>query len=395
MKIAWMICWGALIAGCQAPAQQVQPMDTARGALRGPALDARVEALMSRDRVTGLAVAVVEGERITHLSAYGYRNLERRLPLELDTVMYGASLTKAAFAYMVLQLVDEGRLELDRSIADYLDRPLPAYEDYRSLAGDDRWRALTPGIILSHRTGLANLRFLEPDGQPHFHFEPGTHYAYSGEGFWILQRVLEEGLGLDVKEEMQRRVFDRFAMANTDMQWREDFASNLADGYAMDGTFEPHDERSNVAASGSMDTTIADQARLWRGMLAGEGLSPALREEWVRGRFPIRTAQKFPTVEMHDSFDPAGEAISLAAGLGVEVWQGPSGLHFAKGGHNPWTANLVICQQQAQRCLVMLANSVRAELIFPELAELVLGETGYPWWWVYPALHGPCMLIPD
>src|SRR5688500_2323859 len=116
------------------------------------AIDARARELMAREQVTGMALALIDKGEIVHVAAYGLRNAERRLPLERDTIMYGASLTKPAFAYMVLQLVDEGRIDLDRSIADYLPRPLPAYEDYADLAGDERWRRLTPRIILNHAT---------------------------------------------------------------------------------------------------------------------------------------------------------------------------------------------------------------------------------------------------
>lgn len=183
-------------------------------------------------------------------------------------------------------------------------------------------------------------------------------------------------------------MFDRFGMHRTDMQWREDFADNLADGYTMDGSFEPHDERSWVSASGSMDTTIADQARMWRGMLAGEGLSREMRAKWVRGQLPIRSARKFPTLPLQPATHTRSNAIGLSAGLGIETWRGPDGLNFAKGGHNDWTANLAICQETEQRCLVMLSNSVRAEIIFPRIVRMVLGETRYPWWWTYPDLHG-------
>ncbi len=377
----------ALVA-CDYPAVTTAPVTAPSTIERGADLDAYIEDLMAREQVVGLAVSVVEGGEITHLNAYGYRNLENGLLLETDTVMYGASLTKAAFAYMVLQLVDEGRIGLDQPIAEMLDRPLPEYDMWASLEGDEEWRDLTPRILLSHTTGLANLRFLEPDWDLRFHFAPGTSYAYSGEGFWLLQFALEEGLGLDVKAEMQARIFDRFAMTRTDMQWREEWRTNLADGYAMDGSFEPHDERSTVSASGSMDTTIADQARLWQGMLAGEGLSDAMRAEWVSSQFDIQTAQKFPTTLVHETRDPRGPEIGLSAGLGVETWEGPYGPAFAKGGHNDWTGNIVICQQIQDRCLIMLGNSVRAEIIFPAIAEAVLGETAYPWWWTYPALHG-------
>ncbi|WP_428409678.1 serine hydrolase domain-containing protein [Hyphococcus sp.] len=350
-------------------------------------IEAKTLELMEKEDVKGLAVAVVDKESVRDVMSFGYRNVERQEPLETDTIMYGASLTKAAFAYMVLQLVDEGLLDLDRPIADYLDKPIPDYERWASLEGDEDWRLVTLRQVFTHTTGLHNIRYFEPDMDLKFHFKPGEAYAYSGEGFWLAQTLLEEGLGLDVKAEMQRRIFDRFDMPNTSMQWREDFADNLADGYAMDGSFEPHDERSNVAAAGSMDTTIADQANMWRGMLAGEGLSPESRAEWVRGQFPIRTAQKFPTIENFDTHDDRGEPIALSSGLGVESWMGPKGVNFAKGGHNDWTGNIVICQEAEERCLVLLSNSVRAEIIYPELMKFVLGETNYPWWWTYPDLH--------
>ena len=346
------------------------------------AIDAEARRLMAREDVKGMAVAVIESGEIVHVAAYGYRNVEQNLPLQTETIMYGASLTKVAFAYMVMQLVEEGRLDLDRSIAEYLPRPLPEYEDYADLAGDERWRRLTPRIILTHRSGFANMRWLEEDQKLRFHWAPGERYGYSNEGIWVLQTVLEEGLGLDVGAEMQARVFDRFAMTRTSMQWRDDFAGNLADGYAMDGAFEPHDRRDNVAAAGSMDTTIQDQARLWAGILRGEGLSREARAEFVRGQFAVNNARQFPTLSTET--DPRGAEIDLSAGPGLMTFDDPqAGLTWFRGGHNDWTGNMVICQEARRRCVIFLANSVRAELIYPELAAFILGETAMPWWFLY------------
>jgi CubicO group peptidase (beta-lactamase class C family) len=345
------------------------------------AIDAEAQRLMASQDVKGMAIAVIDNGAVVHVAAYGQRNVERNLPLQTDTIMYGASLTKTAFAYMVLQLVDESRLDLDRSIAEYLPRPLPEYEDYADLAGDERWRQLTPRIILNHATGFANFRWLEENEKLRFHWAPGERYGYSGEGFYILQLVLEEGLGLDVRAEMQRRVFDRFGMTNTDMQWRPTFAANLADGYALDGSFEPHDERSRASAAGSMDTTIADQARMWAGIINGEGLSAASRAELTRPQLAVRSAHQFPT--LLDWTDPRGAEINLSAGLGLLTFTDASGPMFFKGGHNDWTGNQAICQQTRRRCVVLLSNSVRAELIYPEMVRFVLGDTATPWWWEY------------
>ena len=151
--------------------------------------------MMTGAKVQGLAMAVIDDGKVVFVRSWGRRNVEKNLPLQIDTIMYGASLTKFAFAYMVMQLVDEGTIDLDRSIAAYLPKPLPEYPFYEALKGDERWRKLTPRILLSHTSGLANFAFLEPDEKMRFHFDPGSRYAYSGEGIILLQFVLETGLG--------------------------------------------------------------------------------------------------------------------------------------------------------------------------------------------------------
>jgi CubicO group peptidase (beta-lactamase class C family) len=343
-------------------------------------IDATAHTLMQREHVQGLALAVIDDGKVVNVAAYGIRNAAGD-PLTTETVMYGASLTKTAFAYLVMQLVDEGRLDLDASIADLLPRPLPEYEDYHDLAEDARWKALTMRILLTHTSGFANFRCLEDDGKLRFHYDPGTRYGYSGEGFYIAQLVLEEALGLDVGREMQTRIFDRFGMTRTSMQWRPDFQTNLADGFRIDGTPEPHDERSNVSAAGSMDTDIADQARLWAGIVRGDGLSPAGRAEMVRPQAPITSAHQFPTLVPGPN--PANAAIALSAGLGLVTFQGPRGRVWFKGGHNEWTGNPVVCIERERRCLALLSNDVRAERLYPDLVRAILGETGLPWNWEY------------
>lgn len=376
-----MTAWRSAVVGAALVLLGACAHAPARALPSPTAIDAEVARLMAREDVKGMAVAVIDRGEVVHVGAYGLANVAEQRPLRTDTVMYGASLTKAAFAYFVMQLVDEGRFDLDRPLASYLPRPLPEYEDYADLASDERWRALTARHVLNHTTGFANFRWLEDDQRLRFHSDPGSRYGYSGEGFYILQLTLEEGLGLDVGAEMQRRVFDRFGMTRTSMQWRADFRPNLADGYGEDGSFEPHDERSSVSAAGSMDTTIADQARLWAGIVRGEGLSAGSREELTRAQFPILSAHQFPTLV--PGGDPRGPAIGLSAGVGVVTFNDASGPIFFKGGHNDWTGNMVICQEARQRCVVFLANSVRAEHIYPELAAFILGETTMPWWWEY------------
>jgi CubicO group peptidase (beta-lactamase class C family) len=369
----WWISIALLfIASCASAPPDLAPPD---------AIDAEVRRLMASEHVVGLALAVIDDGKVAHVAAYGLRDLARNQPLDSDTVMYAASLAKTAFAYTVLQLADEGRIDLDASIATYLPKPLPDYPDYRDLAGDERWRMITPRIVLTHSTGFHNFRRFEKDGKLRLHWLPGSRYGYSGEGFRLLQFVLEESLGLDVGREMRVRVFDRFGLARTSMLWRDDFAANFAETYAEDGDLEPHDRRRRVDAAGSMDTTIADQARLWAGVMRGEALTPKSRAAMVRGQLPINTAHQFPSLQ--EATDPRGATVSLAAGLGVITIKDASGPMWFKGGHDDGTGNMLVCQEARRRCVVFLSNSVRAERIYPALTRLVLGETAMPWWWEY------------
>jgi CubicO group peptidase (beta-lactamase class C family) len=351
------------------------------------AIDAEVARAMAATGARGLAVAVIDEGRPVFVNSYGARNAAGD-PLRSDTIMYGASLTKAVFAYTIMQLVDEGVIGLDVPIEHYLSRPLPAYAEpeveeryarWSDLVGDERWRRLTPRMLLTHSPGFANFGFLEPDGKLRFHFDPGSRYAYSGDGFILLQFVLERGLGLDLGREMQRRVFDRFGMRNTSMIWRADFRANLADGWDANGRIEPHDERSAVRAAGSMDTTIEDFARFAAGFIRGDGLSKAAHAEIVRPQLAITTRSQFPTLQ--PELPPGERRPDLAAGLGVISFTGPQGRGFEKGGHNDTTGNSWICLEQRRSCVVLLANDVRAEAAFPGFVRFILGETGAPYDW--------------
>ncbi len=144
---------------------------------------------------------------------------------------------------------------------------------------------------------------------------------------------------------------------------------------------QPHDERSNVSAAGSMDTTIEDQAKLWAGIVRGDGLSAGSRAELVRPQKAITAAHQFPTLATETN--PRNADIQLAAGLGVVRFMDTTGPAWFKGGQDDWTGNMVICLEARQRCVVMLANDVRAERMYPELARLILGETKMPWTWEY------------
>ena len=358
------------------------------------AIASEVGQVMARAHAQGLALAVVDRGQVEFTGAWGKRNAQGD-PLAIDTVMYGASLTKTVFAYITMQLVDQGRLKLDVPLKDDLDQPLPAYPPdpvfpdkygpYKDLAGDPRWEKVTPRMCLTHSTGFDNFWFIEPDDKLHIHFDPGTRFSYSGEGFILLQFVVEhgrkaQGLGADVGE-LAKADFDRLGMTRTSLVWRNGQDPNVADGWNDQGEPKPHDKRSKVRAAGSMNTTIADLGKFAAALVRGDGLSAASRAEIARPSLHIGTAHQFP--HFGAELPPDRQRRDLAAGLGVVVFDGPQGHGFFKGGHDGQTANTLVCLDKGQRCVLILSNDVRAEAGFAELVRFVLGDTGVPYDWEY------------
>ena len=353
------------------------------------AIDVEVNRMMAVTGAKGFALAVIDDGAVTKVSVYGIRNVAGD-PLKTDSIMYAASLTKMAFGFMVAQLADEGLIDLDKSIAAYLPQPLPSYsdeqtaEDYAAwggLAGDDRWKKLTPRILLNHGSGFSNFGFLEPDEKLRFHFDPGTQYGYSGDGIILLQFVLEKGLGLDVGREMQKRIFDPLGMPDSSLIWRDDYRGRTADGWMIDGAPEPHDERSRVRAAGSMDSTIADMAKLTAGLVRGDRLSKEAYADFLRPQLHVTTKSQFPTPQK--PLPASEQRADLYAALSPIVFDGPQGRGFVRGGHNDSTGNMITCLAARKRCVVILGNDLRAEAAIPYLTDFILGEARVPWNFLY------------
>ena len=343
------------------------------------AWDRITEAARVESHTPGVAVALIENGTVVYTHAFGQAAADR--PLHRDTIMYGASITKAVFSSYVMMLVDEGKLTLDAPIASLLPKPLPEYDKYKDLADDPRWAKITPRMLLTHSSGFANFRFLEPDGKLHIHFEPGARYAYSGEGINLLQFAIETGLGVSVGAELKRRIFDPLGMTRTSLTWRPDFAPDFADGMNADGRWLPHDQRGSVRAAGSMDTTVDDLSMWVAAVVGGRLLSPKARAEMLRGQLALAGAHQFPTFPEGPNADR--DRFHAMAALGWIAFEGPQGKGFYKGGHDDQTDNALVCLEAGRRCLLILTNSGVGARMFPTLTASFLGDAGVPWGWEY------------
>lgn len=241
-------------------------------------IDSTVKHLMSAGKVEGMALAVINNNRIAYQKAYGFKDKEKYIPLDTSTVMYGASFSKAVFAYINMRLVEKSLIDLDKPLVYYLKKPLSEYGNYKELEKDERWKKITPRMCLSHTTGLPNVWWMnvktgirDTTLVNRLYFEPGSRYAYSGESFKLLQRIEEVYLGKDLEKLARQELFVPAKMDRTSYLWQDQFEANSAIGYDEDGNAGGKVRSRKAIGAGSMLTTISDYSRFISYVLGQEG----------------------------------------------------------------------------------------------------------------------------
>jgi CubicO group peptidase (beta-lactamase class C family) len=173
--------------------------------------------------VPGVSIAIMERDRVT-ARGFGVTRAGGSEAVDADTVFEAASLSKPVFAYLVLRLVSEGAIDLDRPLSDYVALPNPS---------DTAARPITARHVLSHTSGWRNWRVAR-DHVLTADFTPGSRFGYSGEGYYFLQRVVERVTGKGILRLTRERIFAPLGMRRSSYMSRPDLEVNRA---------EPHTNR--------------------------------------------------------------------------------------------------------------------------------------------------------
>ncbi|HLY69773.1 MAG TPA: serine hydrolase domain-containing protein [Puia sp.] len=350
------------------------------------AIDSMTLHLMSAARVSGLGLAIINDNKIVYEKMYGYKNIEAKELLDTSTVLYAASLSKAVFTYLCLALVRQGVLDLEKPLYQYLDKPLPEYPKYRDLAGDDRWKLITARMCLSHTTGFPNWRFLDartgkyvPNGKLAIYFTPGHKFGYSGEGYALLQMVVEKITGNGLEVLAAKIVFEPIGMYRTSYVWQQRFEDNYALGY--DENSRPLEKKkwTTAGAAGSMETTLADYARFIQYIMQKKGLNQQIYTLMMTPGIRIYSKRMFPTIG--DDSTTENNPIALSTGLGWGFLKTPYGEGFHKGGHDDGWEHYNINFIDKGSSILLMTNSSNGESIFKELLEKIIGDKFTPWQW--------------
>ena len=142
-------------------------------------------------------------------------------------------MSKLPAAYVTLKLIEQGKLDLDRPLREYLDHPY--------LTNEPLHLKITARMALSHTTGFPNWRKggWRSGGPLPVLFEPGTKFGYSGEGFTYLQRVIEHITGEPFEPYVQRTLFAPLGITSASYVWQERFEKTAAAGHDAKGAVPP------------------------------------------------------------------------------------------------------------------------------------------------------------
>jgi CubicO group peptidase (beta-lactamase class C family) len=232
----------------------------------------RIPKLMAEQNVPGVAVTVVDGDRVLWAEGFGDRN-DHGDPVKTDTIFSLQSMSKLFTATAVMQAVEQGRLDLDEPITTYL----PEFTVHSAFEAHPE-RRITLRMLLSHSAGftheapLGNSNELDPGAfEEHvrsisdtwLRFPVGTGFAYSNLGIDLAGYILERIDGRpfpDVMRDsllgplgMDRSTFDRSAIRDD-----ENRAVPHVDYYADPPIYEP------VTAAGGLYSSAQDLARFLR-----------------------------------------------------------------------------------------------------------------------------------
>jgi CubicO group peptidase (beta-lactamase class C family) len=286
-------------------------------------VDEFVRAEMTRERVPGVAVAVVDHGKVVKAEGYGYANMEHNVPVRPETVFQSGSLGKQFTAAAVMTVVEEGKLALDDPIAKYFPEAPPAF------------RAITVRHLLTHTSGIPDYTEGTVDLRRDYtedelarmafglklEFAPGARWNYSNTGYLMLGVLVRRASGRFYGDVLRDRVFTPLGMKTARIISEEDIVPNRAAGYRLVGGELKNQEwvapKLNTTADGSLYFTVLDLIAWDEGLRSRAVLKP---ESWAAVFQPVRlnSGKTFPYGFGWGIDEVAGQSLIQHGGS----WQG-------------------------------------------------------------------------
>lgn len=310
-------------------------------------LDAAVEERVSAGRYPGAVFVVANADRVLHVGAVGFADVEHQTPVRSDAIFRMMSMTKPVTTVAVMMLVDDGKVVLDDPVSRYL----PEFLGYAAQRPTDP-TPITVRQLLTHTSGLGFGSMLISENSlsartakiasSSLKGVPGKKWEYSGlDGFDILARIVEVASGKSYESFLKQRLFDPLEMKDTTYVLSASQQSRLVGLYKPEkgkfvrGTSPLPDVRYPSGGAG-LYSSAADFTRFAQ-MLAGRGASGSVRilttqavDEMSRAQLPVGFPGLAPGLAwglgVREVADPALANSPLP--VGAYGWSGAYGTHF-------------------------------------------------------------------
>ena len=234
------------------------------------------------------SVLVANNGEVILKKGYGLANMEWGIPNSPNTKHRVGSITKQFTSMLIMQLVEEGKLELDKPVTTYL-------KDYPGKTGDQ----VTIHHLLTHTSGVPNMTsfpgFFENMSRDPYSvkeltqvfadsslvFNPGEKFAYSNSGYVLLGAIIEEVTGKSYEEVLHERILDPLNMKDTGYDHFEEIIKNRSTGYEQKGskfTNSKYLDMSIPYAAGSLYSTVEDLYKWHKALLENKLISEESKE---------------------------------------------------------------------------------------------------------------------
>ncbi len=275
------------------------------------ALDTFIGDYMKAMNAPGMTVALARREGGNRIATFGYSDVETRQPVTPDHLFQIGSITKSFVGLTCLQLHDEGKLDFDRPILEYLPwLPIVA-----------KHGAITPHHLLTHSSGLPNalgFQMSDPNARYVQGYRPGEHFHYCNLGYCILGHLIASIDQRPWSESVRRRIFEPLGMKSSSAVIGDETQLRMARSYLPKYDDRLHARLGEIAptgylvfdnAAGSVTSTPGDMA-LYMQMLMKGGAGLISKESFAKFTKPYIDAPEL------------GPASKYGYGIGVDHLDG-------------------------------------------------------------------------
>lgn len=231
-------------------------------------LDGFLPMQLERENIAGAVVSVVKDGKVLFAKGYGYADTEKKKPVSVDgTLFRPGSISKLFTWTAVMQLVQQGKLDLDRDVNDYLDFKIPAtYSQPITLRNvmthTAGFEETVKRLFLLEGTPLVSLKYYLTHRMPERIFPPGAVPAYSNYAATLAGYIVERSSGQPFNDYVTQNIFRPLAMKHSSFAQPlpPDLKLLMSNGYEVGSGRPMPFELVEPAPAGSLSTSAADLA---------------------------------------------------------------------------------------------------------------------------------------